>query len=124
MSILTTISQISFLQAVVILITFLIARFIYQYFVHPYLMLQYYKSQGAKAIWTRELIPLKRCNKSIQETNYYYNHYRESFEGSPKPRFAAENFLNKTQLILYDFEMVKELVTKYEIYHKDPKISE
>ena len=96
---------------------------VYRLLIRPYLGILYYKKQGATTVFHRELIPYIKSCKNLAERDDFYYLYKEIRRKEPNTKFTAENFGSSVQLVLYDTDMIKDFLRKYEVYHKDKDIT-
>lgn len=108
----------SFLSITLSLIGSIVLYFAYRYIIGPYLLLQHYKKQGGKTFFHKNLVSTDENFKNALEKNDYFHIYNEAVRADPKVRFIAENFGDKVLFVPIDFEMVKEVLSKLEVYEK------
>lgn len=98
-----------------VLIT-IVVILLYRYLVGPYLLLLFYKRQGAAMFFYPELGSFPRCMRNAKKYGDFNLHYRCD------NRFIAENFSSYVHLVLNDTDMIKEMLQKIDIYHKDTQL--
>ena len=108
--------DISFLSLIGATLTFALMSGLY---FRPFVQLLYYKRQEVVTKFYSKLTFMFTCQGDLYKKGDFYYDYKGLMKADPPETAVAENFFDKTRLVLLDPEMIKEFLNKYQDFDKD-----
>lgn len=105
-------------STILAIFTSCILYFLYKCFLHPYLLIQYYKKQGGVGLFHWQLLSIFKHYKNARKHQDFYYLYKEAFRKNPEAKFLVENFGSRPLIALMDPEMVKQFLQRHDIYQR------
>jgi len=115
-------AQLQFVTAMGTVIASLVLYVVYQFYVKPFLSIQYYKKQGGASLFHWNLISYFGDYQNALTRGDFFIAYKELMKKNPQAKFLVQNFVSRVHVILTQPEMIKEVLCRYNIYQKDEKI--
>lgn len=111
--------QISLLGLIIATFTSLLLYTIFNLYVRPSIKLLHYKRQGIPTKFHPGLTFMPQSIKDLHNTGEFFHGYQQLVRSKPDTKAVAENFMSKVRLTLFDPDMIRDFLKRYDVFHKE-----
>jgi len=115
-------AQLQLMTVVWTVLASLVIYAVYQFYIKPYMSLLYYKKQGGASKFHWKLISYFDDYQNAYTRGDFFYTFKNLMKKNPKAKFIVDNFASRVHVIPIDPEMIKEVLRRYDVYHKDEKL--